>query len=396
MSRTTGTVVRGIRTPVVKEGDNLIDIVVTSVLESAQEDNYQLNNGDVLGVTESLLARAQGNYVSLADIASDIKSKFNDDDIAVLFPILSRNRFLLILKAIAMSGKKIHLFLNYPSDEVGNSLIDIDLMDDLEINPYVDMLTEEKYREIFGNCVTHQFTGIDYVKLYKEIAVDGNIEIYFTNNPKLALNHAKQILVANIHERNRTKRILKKAGAEVVYGLDDLMTQPVNSSGFNSEYGLLGSNKATENTIKLFPQASNEFVTKLQEAFKEKTNKHLEVMIYGDGAFKDPKGKIWELADPVVSPGYTPGLIGTPNEIKIKYIADNEMKSFTSEEMTQAIKNKIKDKSADLCGSEEALGTTPRQYTDLLGSLCDLTSGSGDKGTPVVLVQGYFDNYATE
>ncbi|CVK21680.1 MULTISPECIES: coenzyme F420-0:L-glutamate ligase [Sporomusa] len=395
MARTIGTVVRGIRTPVVKEGDNIIDIVVSSVLQSSQEENYQLKDGDVIGVTESLVARSQGNYVSLTDIADDINSKFKGD-IAVLFPILSRNRFSLILKGIAMSGKKIHLFLNYPSDEVGNHLIDVELMDDLGINPYTDMLTEEKYRQMFGNNVAHPFTGIDYVQLYKDIAVNGNIQIYLTNDPKIALNYTKEILVANIHERHRTKRMLKKAGADTVYGLDDLMTHSVNGSGFNADYGLLGSNKATEDKVKLFPRNCNEIVGELQKAFKQSTGKQVEVMIYGDGAFKDPQGKIWELADPVVSPGYTSGLFGTPNEIKIKYVADNEMKALTSEALTQAIKDKIKDKSLNLCGKEEALGTTPRQYTDLLGSLCDLTSGSGDKGTPVVLVQGYFDNYATE
>lgn len=395
MARTIGTVVRGIRTPVVKEGDNIIDVVVSSVLQSSQEENYQLKDGDVIGVTESLVARSQGNYVSLTDIADDINSKFKGD-IAVLFPILSRNRFSLILKGIAMSGKKIHLFLNYPSDEVGNHLIDVELMDDLGINPYTDMLTEEKYRQMFGANVAHPFTGIDYVQLYKDLAVNGNIQIYLTNDPKIALTYTKEVLVANIHERHRTKRILKKAGADTVYGLDDLMTHSINGSGFNSDYGLLGSNKATEDTVKLFPRNCSEIVEELQKAFKKSTGKRIEVMIYGDGAFKDPQGKIWELADPVVSPGYTSGLLGTPNEIKIKYVADNEMKALNSDALTQAIKDKIKDKSLDLCGKEEALGTTPRQYTDLLGSLCDLTSGSGDKGTPVVLVQGYFDNYATE
>lgn len=395
MARTIGTVVRGIRTPIVKEGDNLIDIVVSSVLQASQEGNFQFKDGDVVGVTESLVARSQGNYVSLADIAQDINSKFKGD-IAVLFPILSRNRFSRILKGIAMSGKKIHLFLNYPCDEVGNHLIDVEMMDDLGINPYTDLLTEEKYRQLFGERVEHPFTGIDYVQLYKDLAINGNIEIYLTNDPKMALHYSKEVLVANIHERHRTKRVLTKAGADTVYGLDDLMTQSINGSGFNADYGLLGSNMATEDKVKLFPRNCNEVVLELQKAFKVRTGKTLEVMVYGDGAFKDPQGKIWELADPVVSPGYTSGLIGTPNEIKIKYIADSEMNALTSEAMTQAIKNKIKDKGVNLCGKEEALGTTPRQYTDLLGSLCDLTSGSGDKGTPVVLIQGYFDNYASE
>ncbi len=395
MARTLGTVVRGIRTPVVKEGDNVVDMVLSSVLKSSQEENYQLRDGDVIGITESVVARAQGNYVALTDIANDINSKFKGD-IAVLFPILSRNRFSLILKGIAMSGKKIHLFLNYPCDEVGNHLLDIETMDELDINPYTDILSEDKYRQLFGTTIVHPFTGIDYVQLYKELAVNGNIQIHLANDPRVALEFTKEILVANIHERHRTKKILLKAGAETVYGLDDVLTQSVNGSGYNADYGLLGSNKATDDTIKLFPRDCMNLVTELQQAFKQRTGKTVEVMVYGDGAFKDPQGKIWELADPVVSPGYTAGLNGTPNEIKMKYVADNELKNLNSEALNEAMKDKIRAKEVDLCGTDLALGTTPRQYTDLLGSLCDLTSGSGDKGTPVVLVQGYFDNYATE
>lgn len=395
MARTIGTTVRGIRAPIVKEGDNIVDIVVDSVLTSAKEEHYQLRNADVIGITESLVARAQGNYASLSDIAQDVNSKFKGD-IAVLFPILSRNRFSLILKGIAMSGKKIHLFLNYPADEMGNHLMSVDVLDELDINPHADVLSEQKYRELLGDHVAHPFTGIDYVKLYKELAVDGNIEIHFANDPRAALQYTKEIIVANIHDRHRTKKILKKAGAELVYGLDELLTESINGSGFNPNYGLLGSNKATEDKIKLFPRECQAVVEKIQKTLNAKTGKHIEVMVYGDGAFKDPVGKIWELADPVVSPGYTAGLHGTPNEIKIKYIADNELSGFDNEVLVEAMKQKIKTKEDNLCGKDEALGTTPRQLTDLLGSLCDLTSGSGDKGTPIILVQGYFDNYATE
>lgn len=395
MSRMVGTVVRGIRTPIIKEGDDLVNIVVDSIIRASKDGEFTLRDRDVVGITESLLARAQGNYVTIEEIANDINSKF-DGDIAVLFPILSRNRFSIVLKGIALTGKRVYLFLNYPSDEVGNCLMDIDKMDDLNIDISSDMLTEEKYRKLFGNNVSHPFTGVDYVEYYKSVGIDNNIEIVLCNDPKKALKYSKDIIVANIHERERTKKILQKAGADKVLGLDQILDKPIGESGFNPEYGLLGSNTATEDKVKLFPRDSKDFVDKVQQNLKDKTGKHIEVMVYGDGAFKDPKGKIWELADPVVSPGFTDGLKGTPNEIKIKYIADTEFVGLNTEEMTEKMKEKIRQKGENLLNKKESLGTTPRQLTDLLGSLCDLTSGSGDKGTPVVLVQGYFDNYATE
>ncbi|GIP36445.1 coenzyme F420-0:L-glutamate ligase [Paenibacillus sp. J2TS4] len=397
MARTVGTIVRGIRAPIVKEGDDLVQIVVDSVLQSAQAENFPLYDRDVIGITESLVARTQGNYITVDHIAEQIKALYPGDELAVLFPILSRNRFSLILKGIAMSGKNIHLFLNYPSDEMGNHLMDVERMDELEISPFTDVLTEDKYRELFGDHVSHPFTGIDYVAMYKQLAINDNIQIYLANDPKVALKYTKQILAANIHDRHRTKKLLKKAGAEQIYGLDDLLTQPINGSGYNPEYGLLGSNTATDRTLKLFPRDCPALVREIQQQLLEKSGKKIEVMVYGDGAFKDPKGKIWELADPVVSPGYTDGLQGTPNEIKLKYIADNELVNLEGSAMAEAIRQKIKDKDQKAGGPEESsLGTTPRQITDLLGSLCDLTSGSGDKGTPIVLVQRYFDNYATE
>ena len=393
--RTVGTTVRGIRAPIAKEGDDLVKLVADAVLQSAEAEGYELRDRDVIGITESIVARTQGNYVCIEDIARDISRKFSGD-IAVVFPILSRNRFSMILKGIALSGRKIHLFLNYPADEVGNSLMDIDLMDEKGLNPYIDVLTETEYRKLFGARVAHPFTGIDYVRMYKDLAVDNNIEIYLANDPRVALQYTKEILVANIHERKRTKKILLQAGAERVYCLDEILTEPVNGSGFNPEYGLLGSNKATEETLKLFPRDCQPLVNKIQELFYEKTQKRIEVLVYGDGAFKDPQGKIWELADPVVSPGYTAGLQGTPNEIKLKYIADNELADLAGNAQTEAMKQKIRAKQKNLVGSAESLGTTPRKLTDLLGSLCDLTSGSGDKGTPIILIQGYFDDYATE
>jgi F420-0:gamma-glutamyl ligase len=393
--RTVGTTVRGIRAPIAKEGDDLVKLVADAVLQSAEAEGYELRDRDVIGITESIVARTQGNYVCIEDIARDISRKFSGD-IAVVFPILSRNRFSMILKGIALSGRKIHLFLNYPADEVGNSLMDIDLMDEKGLNPYIDVLTETEYRKLFGARVAHPFTGIDYVRMYKDLAVDNNIEIYLANDPRVALQYSKEILVANTHERKRTKKILLQAGAERVYCLDEILTEPVNGSGFNPEYGLLGSNKATEETLKLFPRDCQPLVNKIQELFYEKTQKRIEVLVYGDGAFKDPQGKIWELADPVVSPGYTAGLQGTPNEIKLKYIADNELADLAGNAQTEAMKQKIRAKQKNLVGSAESLGTTPRKLTDLLGSLCDLTSGSGDKGTPIILIQGYFDDYATE
>ncbi len=395
MVRTVGTTVRGIRAPIIKEGDDLVNIVVDSVLKSMDAEKFTLKDKDVIGITESLVARAQGNYASIEDIAKEVNTKFTGD-FAVVFPILSRNRFSLVLKGLAMSGKKIYLFLTYPSDEVGNHLMDIDAMDQAGVNPHTDVLSEEKYRELFGEHVVHPFTGIDYVKMYKELAVDDNIEIFLANDARAALKYTKEVLVANIHDRHRTKRLLLNAGATNVYGLDELLTESVDGSGFNPDYGLLGSNTATDTTIKLFPKDCQEVVESIQSLMREKTGKDIEVMVYGDGAFKDPMGKIWELADPVVSPGFTKGLEGTPNEIKLKYIADNELSSLGNEDMVDAIKDKIKNKDNGDRSPGEKIGTTPRQITDLLGSLCDLTSGSGDKGTPIVLVQGYFDSYASE
>lgn len=393
MTRTLGTEVKGIRAPIVKKGDNLVKIVVDSILTSSEKEGYFLRDKDVIGVTESLVARAQGNYVTIDEVAADINRKFKGD-IGVVFPILSRNRFSIILKAIAKTGKKIHILLSYPSDEVGNPLMDIEKMYDLNINPHSDILTEEKYRELFGEKVSHNFTGIDYIKFYKSLG--NNISIYLANDPRVILNYTKEILVADIHSRERTKRILKKAGAETVYALDEICTESINGSGFNANYGLLGSNKSTEEKIKLFPRDCQVFVEQIQKELNEKTGKNVEVMIYGDGAFKDPVGKIWELADPVVSPGYTSGLHGTPNELKLKYIADTELTNMNNEDALMVLKDKIKHKNDTLVGSMEAQGTTPRQITDLLGSLCDLTSGSGDKGTPIILIQGYFDNLATD
>lgn len=395
MKRMVGTTARGIRAPIVKEGDNLVNIVVDCVIKASESENFALRDKDVIGVTESLLSRAQGNYASIDDVAYDINRKFSGD-IAVIFPILSRNRFANIFKGIAKSGKKIYLFLNYPSDEVGNHLMNPDMMYDSGVNPYTDVLSEADYRKIFGEKVLHPFTGIDYVDMYRELADNGKIEIYLANDPRAALRYSKEILVANIHERFRTKKLLKNAGADKVCSLDEILCESVNGSGFNPNYGLLGSNMATADKLKLFPKDCEEFVYKIQSVLKERTGKLIEVMVYGDGAFKDPVGKIWELADPVVSPGYTEGLKGTPNEIKIKYVADNELDGLKGEDLDNAMKRKISEKGSHLVGRAESLGTTPRQLTDLIGSLCDLTSGSGDKGTPIVLIQGYFDNYACE
>jgi len=390
-------VARGIRAPIITAGDDVIKIVVDSVLNSSKEEGYEIKDRDVVGVTESMVARAQGNYAAIYDISYDIKRKYSGD-IAVVFPILSRNRFLMILKGIALSERKIFLVLSYPSDEVGNQLLDVEKMDELGINPCMDILNEKEYRQMFGDDVIHPFTGIDYVKIYKEAAVNDNIEIYLANNPKAALQFSKEILVANIHDRQRIKKILFKEGAKTVYGLDDILKEPINGSGYNPDFGLLGSNKASEEKLKLFPRNCFETVKGIQNLIKEKIGKNIEVLIYGDGAFKDPVGKIWELADPVVSPGYTDGLKGMPNEIKLKYVIDSKFNNKNKNEIDQALKEMIKRKDANinLNGKNESLGTTPRQLTDLLGSLCDLISGSGDKGTPIVLVQGYFDNYATD
>ena len=397
MERKVGTVSRGVRCPIIREGDNLVDIVVESVLEAAASEGFELRDRDVIGITESIVARAQGNYVSVQDIAADVKAKLGGETVGVIFPILSRNRFAINLKGIAMGCKKVVLMLSYPSDEVGNALLTYDQLDDAGINPYSDVLTLEKYRELFGENV-HEFTGVDYVEYYSNIIKEAGaeVEVIFANNPREILKYTDCIINCDIHTRARTKRLLKAAGAKVVCGLDDIMTESINGSGFNAKYGLLGSNKATENKIKLFPQECKDLVVEIQNVLLQKTGKLIEVMVYGDGAFKDPQGKIWELADPVVSPAFTDGLIGTPNELKLKYLADNDFANLSGAELKEAISNSIKAKQDNLVGNMASQGTTPRQLTDLLGSLCDLTSGSGDKGTPVILIQGYFDNFTTE
>lgn len=393
MERKVGTVSRGIRCPIIREGDNLVDIAVTSVLEAAESEGFELRDRDVISLTESIVARAQGNYASVNDIAADVKTKLGGETIGVIFPIFSRNRFAICLKGIAMGAKKIVLMLNYPSDEVGNALLTLDQLDEKGINPYSDVLTLEKYREIFGEN-KHEFTGVDYVDYYSNIIREAGaeVEIIFANQPKTILDYTDCVLTCDIHTRARTKRILKDAGAKVVCGLDDILNAPV-SGGYNEKYGLLGSNKSTEESVKLFPQDCQSLVEEIQAEILKKTGKHVEVMVYGDGAFKDPQGKIWELADPVVSPAHTTGLIGTPNELKLKYLADNDFKDLSGEALKNAISESIKAKSSNLVGNMASQGTTPRQLTDLIGSLCDLTSGSGDKGTPIILVQGYFDNF---
>ena len=393
MVRTVGTTARGIRTPIVKRGDDLVHIVVDSLLKSSESEGFTIKDHDILGITESLLARAQGNYAKTDVIAKDVASKF-PGTIGLVFPILSRNRFSAILKGIISSGRPVVLLLSYPSDEVGNQLMDADIMDELDINPYTDVLSEKDYRRLFGEKVSHPFTGIDYVDIYRQIGQE-NIEIIFSNNPRTILDYTKDILVANVHDRVKTKKILK-TGANIVYGLDDILRSPIDGSGYNPEYGLLGSNLATKTELKLFPRDSQEFVELVQEKLLEKTGKNVEVMIYGDGAFKDPVAKIWELADPVVSPGYTKGLEGTPNELKLKYIVDTELDALSGDEVAKAVREKINNNKLESNSQEDHVGTTPRRLTDLLGSLCDLTSGSGDKGTPVVFIQGYFDNYASE
>ena len=394
MERKVGTVSRGIRGPIIREGDNLIDITVNSVLEAAESEGFSLRDRDVIALTESIVARAQGNYVSVEDIATDVKNKLGGETIGVIFPILSRNRFAICLKGIAMGAKKVVLMLSYPSDEVGNALLTYDQLDEAGINPYSDVLTLEKYRELFGEN-KHEFTGVDYVDYYANIIKDAGaeVEVVFANQAKTILNYTDCIINCDIHTRVRTKRILKENGAKVVCGLDDIMTESINGSGFNTKYGLLGSNKSTEDQIKLFPRECQDLVEGIQAEILNKTGKHVEVMVYGDGAFKDPQGKIWELADPVVSPAFTSGLVGTPNELKLKYLADNDFKNLSGAELKEAISKSIKEKDSNLVGNMASQGTTPRQLTDLIGSLCDLTSGSGDKGTPIILIQGYFDNY---
>lgn len=395
MEKVVGTVVRGLRCPIVKQGDIIEDIVVESVLKASEVEGFTINDRDIVTLTESIVARAQGNYATVDNIATDIKAKFGDDTIGVIFPILSRNRFAINLRGIAKgAAKKIVLMLSYPSDEVGNHLVDIDLLDEKGVNPWSDVLTEEKFRELFGYN-KHQFTGVDYVEYYKSLVEECGIEceVIFSNNPKTILEYTKSVLACDIHTRFRTKRILKANGAVKVFSLDDILNESIDGSGFNENYGLLGSNKSTEDTIKLFPRNCQPVVDKIQAVLREKTGKEVEVMVNGDGAFKDPVGKIWELADPVVSPAYTKGLEGTPNEIKLKYLADNDFADLKGEELKNAISEYIKNKDEDLVGSMASQGTTPRRLTDLIGSLADLTSGSGDKGTPIVYIQGYFDNY---
>ncbi|MEG0469310.1 coenzyme F420-0:L-glutamate ligase [Amedibacillus sp. YH-ame10] len=396
MERKIGTVSRGVRCPIIREGDDLASIVVESVIDAAASESFDLRDRDVIAITESIVARSQGNYASVDAIASDVKAKLGGETIGVMFPILSRNRFAICLRGIAKGAKKIVLMLSYPSDEVGNELVSIDKLDEAGINPYSDVLSLDKYRELFGEN-KHEFTGVDYVAYYGDIIREcgAEVEIIFANNPKMILDYTKNVLTCDIHTRVRTKRILKENGAEKVCGLDDIMTNSIDGSGCNEAYGLLGSNKSTEDTVKLFPRECNGLVEDIQAQILKKTGKHVEVMVYGDGAFKDPVGKIWELADPCVSPAYTAGLEGTPNELKLKYLADNDFANLTGEELKKAIEEKIKDKDGSLVGNMASQGTTPRRLTDLIGSLCDLTSGSGDKGTPVVLVQGYFDNYTT-
>ena len=396
-TRRVGTVSRGIRCPIIRQGDDLASIVTDSVLLAAKEEGFTLRDRDVVSITESIVARAQGNYASVQDIAADVRAKCGGGTVGVIFPILSRNRFAICLKGIAMGAKKIVLMLSYPSDEVGNELVSLDKVDEAGVNPYSDVLTLEQYRNLFGEN-RHEFTGVDYVAYYTEIieGAGAEAEIIFANQPKAVLDYTDTVITCDIHTRARTKRILKAAGAKIVLGLDDILNAPVNGSGCNEKYGLLGSNKSTEDTVKLFPRDCVALVEEIQARFLKETGKHIEVMVYGDGAFKDPKGKIWELADPVVSPAHTAGLIGTPNELKLKYLADNDYAHLSGDALKEAIESSIRAKDGDLKGKMASEGTTPRQLTDLIGSLCDLTSGSGDKGTPVVLVQGYFDNYTND
>jgi len=394
LERLVGTVVRGLRAPIINKGDSIEKIVVDSVLNASEAEGFVIQDKDIVTVTESIVARAQGNYATIDDIAKDVSEKFGDDTIGVIFPILSRNRFAICLRGIAKGAKKVVLMLSYPSDEVGNHLVDIDLLDEKGVNPWTDVLTEEQFREHFGYN-KHPFTGVDYIDYYKSLIEEYGVEceVIFSNHPKSILEYTKSVLTCDIHTRFRTKRILAAAGAEKVYSLDNILSEPVDGSGYNEAYGLLGSNKATEESVKLFPRNCQPVVDRIQQTLKEKTGKEVEVMVYGDGAFKDPVGKIWELADPVVSPAYTAGLDGTPNEVKLKYLADNNFAGLKGEELKKAISEYIENKDADLVGAMESQGTTPRRLTDLIGSLSDLTSGSGDKGTPIIYIQGYFDNY---
>ena len=395
-TRKVGTVSRGIRCPIFRQGDNLGEMVTATVLEAAESEGFEIRDRDVIAITESVVARAQGNYATVDDIAADVKAKFGGETVGVIFPILSRNRFAICLRGIARGCKKVVLMLSYPSDEVGNELVSLDKIDEAGVNPYSDVLSLEKYRELFGEN-KHEFTGVDYVEYYGNLVKEegAEVEIVFANQAKAILDYTDCVLTCDIHTRARTKRLLKAAGAKIVLGLDDILTAPI-TGGYNEKYGLLGSNKATEATVKLFPRDSQGLVLDIQKRVLEATGKYVEVMVYGDGAFKDPQGKIWELADPVVSPFHTEGLIGTPNELKLKYLADNDFSNLSGEELKNAISESIKAKDGNLVGNMASQGTTPRQLTDLIGSLCDLTSGSGDKGTPVILVQGYFDNYTND
>ena len=397
MSRMVGTISRGVRAPIIRQGDDLVQIVTDSILCAAKEEGFSVRDRDIIAMTESVVARAQGNYATVDDIASDVKSKFGGETVGVIFPILSRNRFSVCLKGIAKGAKKIVLMLSYPSDEVGNHLISLDAVDEKGVNPYSDVLTLDQYRELFG-YTKHPFTGMDYVAYYSDIitGAGAECEIVFANDPRAILKYTKNVLNCDIHTRFRTRRLLAKAGAEKVFGMDEILSASVNGSGYNENYGLLGSNKATDDQIKLFPRDCQKVVDDIQALVFEKTGKKVEVLVYGDGAFKDPIGKIWELADPCVSPAYTSGLEGTPNELKLKYLADNEFANLQGEELKKAINQKIQEKDANLVGNMISEGTTPRRLTDLIGSLCDLTSGSGDKGTPIVFIQGYFDNYTTD
>ena len=394
MERKVGTVSRGIRCPIIRKGDDLVKIAVDSVLDACESENFELRDRDVIALTESIVARAQGNYASINAIAEDVKTKLGGEVVGVVHPILSRNRFAIVLKGIAMGCKKVVLMLSYPSDEVGNALLTYNQLDEANVNPYSDVLSLEKYRELFGYGV-HEFTGVDYIDYYSNIIKEAGaeVEVVFASQAKTILNYTDCVINCDIHTRQRTKRLLKQNGARIVYGLDEILTESINGSGYNPKYGLIGSNKSTENTIKLFPNECQDLVEEIQNKILSITGKHLEVMVYGDGAFKDPQGKIWELADPVVSPAFTNGLRGTPNELKLKYLADNDFKDLSGDELKKAISDSIKSKNSNLVGKMASQGTTPRQLTDLIGSLCDLTSGSGDKGTPIILIQGYFDNF---
>ena len=390
----TGVTSRGIICPIFRQGDNLVEEIVKSIVDASENEGFEIKNKSVIGVTEAVVARTQGNYATCSQIAADIKAKFGGEDMGIVFPILSRNRFAILLRSIAMGCKKLYVQLSYPSDEVGNSFITLDAIDEKGVNPYSDSFTEEEFRKVFGFDTKHTFTGVDYIDYYKSLG--DNIEIIFSNDPRYILNFTKNVLNCDIHSRFRTQRLLKAAGGERVFRMDEILTESVDGSGYNEKYGLLGSNKATEDKVKLFPRDCQTFVDALQAEMKKVTGKDVECMVYGDGGFKDPVGGIWELADPVVSPAFTPGLIGKPNELKMKYFADNDLSDLSGDELKEAMKELIKSKDGDLIGNMQSQGTTPRQLTDLLGSLCDLTSGSGDRGTPVILIEGYFDNYATE